>query len=157
MILVTPEQQFTQVLRAWSEVFMRRSMQDFKRFTDESGLSPSQIHTLMRLHHQETCGVSEIGEHLGISNPAASQLVERLVQQGLLERCEAPDDRRQKQISLSRAGRALIDDGIEARQQWWVELTTTLTPQEQVEITRALTVLTEAAQRLEAEKTKQGR
>src|SRR3990172_4618750 len=104
-------QKFTLVVREWSEVFMRRSMRDFIRFTKDTGLSNPQISTLMRLHYHGVCGVSEIGVHLDVTNAAASQMVERLVQQGLLERAEHPDDRRAKQLTLTRKGRALIEKG----------------------------------------------
>ena len=76
-------EQFTRAFHEWSEVFMRRSMRDFKRFMDDSGLSPSQINALMRLHYRGKCGVSDIGEHLGVTNAAASQMVDRMVQLGL--------------------------------------------------------------------------
>jgi DNA-binding MarR family transcriptional regulator len=144
--------EFTQVLRNWAEVFMHRSFRDFKHFMDESGISGSQFNVLMRLYHGGKCGVSHIGEHLGISRAASSQLVDRLVVQGLLERAEDPHDRRGKQITLTAQGRSLIEAGIEARAVWMKELTTSLTQQEQEEIIRSLTVLTEAARRLEKNK-----
>jgi DNA-binding MarR family transcriptional regulator len=142
--------QLSEVLREWAEVFTHRSMRDFKRFTDDSGLSPGQIHTLMRLHAQGACGVSEIGSHLGVTNAAASQMIEKLVRQGLLERAEDPHDRRARQLKLTRRGRALIEKGIEARRRWMEALTTTLTAHQQATITTALTYLTEAARRLDA-------
>src|SRR3972149_5862951 len=89
-------QQFTQVLHDWAEIFMRRSMRDFIQSSKDSGLSVSQLSTLFRLHPKGFCGVSEIGDHLGITNAAASQMVERLVQLGLLERAVGTHDRRVK-------------------------------------------------------------
>lgn len=146
---MTTHEQFTQVLHEWAEVFMHRSMGDFKRFMDESGLSPSQVSTLMHLHYGRQCGVSDIGQHLGVTNAAASQMVERMVQQGLFTRTEDADDRRVKQIAITPRGQALVTAGIEARRRWLEELTTTLTPQEQEAIIAALQLLTQAARRLE--------
>jgi DNA-binding MarR family transcriptional regulator len=142
-----------QVLHDWTEIFMHRSFRDFKRFMDESDLSPSQAGTLMRLYHRNTSGVSEIGVALGITNPAASQLVERLVQQGLLQRTEDPNDRRVKLVTLTQSGKALIERGIEARRRWMEELTDTLSPEEQQMISGALILLTDAARKLEIEPT----
>jgi len=76
----------TSVLRTWSEVFMRRSMHDFRSFSRRSGLSMSQISVLFRLHYGGQCSVSDLGDHLGVSNAASSQLVDRLVGMGLLMR-----------------------------------------------------------------------
>jgi len=135
----------TEVIREWSEVFMHRSMRDFKRFMDETGLSFSQINILMRLVHGGSAGVSEIGEKLGVTNAAASQAVDRLVQLGLIERTEDPEDRRAKRLALTQKGCALIEKGVEARSQWIEGLTDALTPEQQNMIISALTLLTEAA------------
>ncbi len=140
-----------QVLREWVEVFMRRSFRDFRHFMAQTGLSPSQVGTLMRLHHCQSIGVSEIGEHMGITAPAASQLVDRLVIQGLLERTEDPDDRRYKQVSLTKEGTRVVEDGIRSRQTWMEELTSAFSVEEQERIIEVLGVLTEGARRLETE------
>lgn len=140
------------VLYEWASVFMQRSFRDFKRFMDEAGLSPSQVNTLMRLYHCPEAGglgVSDIAEGQGISVPAASQLVERLVQQGLLERAEAPGDRRFKQVRLSTRGQALVAQGIAARLKWLESLVVGLTAAQQQNLACALTLLTEAARRPE--------
>jgi len=129
---------------------MHRSMHDFKSFMDETGLSPSQVNALMRLYYSGVCGVSEIGEHTGISLAAASQMVERLVQMGLLARSEDPADRRAKQLTLTAQGRALVEDGIAARRRWLEELTIALSPVQQEMIANALITLTEAARKIEA-------
>jgi len=142
-----PTKVLTEVIREWSEVFMHRSMRDFKRFMDATGLSFSQINILMRLVHGESAGVSEIGEQLGVTNAAASQAVERLVQLGLIERTEDPEDRRAKQLTLTQKGRALIEEGVEVRSKWIEGLTDALTPEQQNMIISALTLLTEAARK----------
>ncbi|MFA5872834.1 MAG: MarR family transcriptional regulator [Anaerolineales bacterium] len=137
----------TEVLREWSEVFMHRSGRDFKRFMDETGLSFSQISVLMRLKHGGNSGVSEIGNQLGVTNAAASQAVDRLVQLGLIERTEDPEDRRAKRLALTQKGRALIEKGVAARSKWIEGLTDALTPEQQNMIISALTLLTEAARK----------
>jgi DNA-binding MarR family transcriptional regulator len=141
--------QFTQVLHEWSEIFMRRSMHDLVQFTRQAGLSMSQLSALMRLYHGGACGVSDLGEHLGVSSAAASQMIERLVQQGLLERSEHPDDRRIKRITVSAAGRRLIAEGVAARRRWMESLTLALTQEEQALIVQALELLTRAAHQQE--------
>ncbi|MGB8214366.1 MAG: MarR family transcriptional regulator [Anaerolineales bacterium] len=146
---MSPTKELTQVIHAWSEIFMRRSGRDFKRFMDETDLSFSQISVLMRLMHGGNRGVSEIGGQLGVTNAAASQAVDRLVHMGLIERTEDPDDRRAKKLALTPEGRILIEKGIEARSQWVEGLTDALTPEQQSLIISALTLLTTAAQATE--------
>ena len=141
----------TSVLRSWSEVFMRRSMHDFMRFSRQSGLSMTQISVLFRLHYGGSCGVSELGDHLGVSNAAASQMVERLVGMDLLKRSEDPVDRRVKTLALTSKGKALVLDSIEARRRWMEDLTTALAPDQEQQIVAALTMLTQAALKLEGD------
>lgn len=145
--------QFTDVLRDWAEVFMRRSMRDFTHFMRDSGLSMPQVSALFRLHYHGMCGVSDIADHLDVTSAAASQMVDRLVQQGLLERSTDPHDRRVKQIELAPAGHQLLEDAIQARVQWLADLTTVLSPAEQETIVEALDLLTDAAKRLEPQRT----
>ena len=137
----------TEVIREWSEVFMHRSMRDFKRFMDATGLSFSQISILMRLVHGGNAGVSEIGGQLGVTNAAASQAVDRLVQLGLIERTEDPKDRRAKRLALTQKGRALVEKGVRARSHWIESLTDALTPEQQNVIVSALTLLTEVSRK----------
>ncbi|MBU2610891.1 MAG: MarR family transcriptional regulator [Chloroflexi bacterium] len=148
---MSPTKEFSDVLREWSEVFMHRSVHDFKRFMDESGISMSHIHILMRLFHGGACGVSDIGDQLGVTNAAASQTVDRLVTMGLLARSEDLSDRRVKQVTLTEQGRNLIQQGIEARCKWMEGLTTALTPEQQETIAAALKDLTTAARKLEGD------
>ena len=132
-------------IREWSEVFMHRSGRDFRRFMDETGLSFSHINVLMRLFHRGNCGVSQIGEQLGVTLAAASQTVDHLVQLGLIKRTEDPVDRRAKQLELTGKGRNLVEKGIGVRSDWVKGLMDALSPEQQTMIVSALTLLTEAA------------
>ena len=146
---MSTQKQLTDALRSWAEVFMHRSMRDFGHFMHTSGLSMPQVNALMRLYYHETCGVSDIGRQLGVTNAAASQMIERMVQQGLLERTECADDRRIRQVSLTSKGRELVEQAIDARHQWLHELPAQLTREQQAAIVAGLASLTEAAQHLE--------
>lgn len=139
------ETKFTQTLQDWSGVFLQHSMREFKQLMDDNGLSPSQIITLYSLYHGEPCGVSAIGTQLGVSNAASSQLIDRLVLLGLVERTEDPTDRRAKCLTLSTRGKTLVERGITARARWMEGLTTTLTPEQQTTVIAALTMLINCA------------
>lgn len=145
----TVDTTFTTVLRDWAHVFMRRSMREFSQFMRQSGLSMPQVSTLFRLHYHGTCGVSDMADHLHVTNAAASQMVDRLVQQGLVKRSVSPHDRRVKELELTSAGQRLVEESIEARQRWMEELTSALSPQQQETIMAALRLLTQAARDLE--------
>ncbi len=144
---MSSETQFNQTLQDWSEVYMRHSFREFKQFMDANGLSLSQVMTLFRLYHGSPCGVSEIGTQLGVTNAASSQLIDRLVVLGLIERTENPSDRRAKQLTLTRKGKTVLEQGIDSRRKWMETLTTQLTPEVRVTVIAALAVLTNCAAR----------
>jgi DNA-binding MarR family transcriptional regulator len=133
----------TKTLQDWVEVFMHRSMRYVFLFTKEHNLSMSQMGALLNIHRQGVCSVSDIGDELGVTSAAASQMLERLVQQELIARSEDPHDRRGKQIVLTDKGRQVIQDSFHARQSWLGDLAQTLTPAEQESVIAALTLLIE--------------
>lgn len=144
-------EQLDLALREWVKVFIHRSMQEFHRSQRDYGLSTGQLRTLTHLHFQGVHQVSDIGDDLGVTTAAASQLVDRLVNMDLLERTEDPDDRRVKRITITKAGRALVRQGIEDRLKWMKDLANNLTSDQQEETLSALRTLTEAAKSLEEE------
>jgi len=132
----------TKVLLEWTETFMRGQMTGFVRYARECGLSMSQAGTLFRLHGRGlTKGVSDIGDHLGVSSAAASQLLDRLVQQGLILRNEDPDDRRAKKISLTDRGRDFIENGMKGRERWFTSLADSMTAEEREAVLAGLKIL----------------
>ena len=93
--------------------------------------------------------MSEISERVDVSAAAASQLVDKLVQAGYIERTEDPSDRRAKLLKLSAKGAKLVDDGIQERYRWMDELTSRLSAVDQTKISEALSMLTEEARKLD--------
>jgi DNA-binding MarR family transcriptional regulator len=59
--------------------------------------------------------VSIVADHLGLSRPATSQLIEKLVGGGLVRRIQGTMDRRERNVSLSAKGKALLDRIVAAR------------------------------------------
>jgi DNA-binding MarR family transcriptional regulator len=141
--------EFEAAMRAWAAVFMRRSVHEFLVAMKDSGLSPSQLNTLMRLHYRGSCQVSGIGDELGVTPAAASQIVDRLVGMGLIERTEHPTDRRVRQVHLTPKGRALVARGVEARIGWVRQVAQRLQPRELHAIIDALERLTAVSNELE--------
>jgi len=138
-----------QIIRAWMDIFMHRSMRGWVHFARSTGLSMPQFSILMQLHHRGGCGVSDISESFDISNAAASQLVEKLVQAGYIERAEDPSDRRAKLLTVSPKGLALIEQGTQERYRWMDELVRKLSAEERAKVTEALNIMTRAAREVE--------
>ena len=134
-----------QALHAWSEVFMHRSMRDFKKIMDDNGLSSSQMITLFRLYHGVPITISDIGSQLGVSKAASSQLIDRLVILKLVDRVENPLDRRVRHLNITESGTSLVEQVINARRQWMEGLIAELNPEQEAIVISALTLLTTQA------------
>jgi DNA-binding MarR family transcriptional regulator len=68
------------------------------------GLSLAQIKAMIHLHHLrggQPCTVGEVASAVGVSMPAASELVDRLVEAGMVERASDPADRRRVMLRLT--------------------------------------------------------
>ena len=92
--------------------------------------------------------MSEVSERFDISAAAASQLVEKLVQAGYLDRAEDPSDRRARLLTLSDKGKELISQGTEERYRWMDDLAATLSTEDQKKVSEALILLTNAAKEM---------
>jgi DNA-binding MarR family transcriptional regulator len=132
-----------QTLREWMRVIMRHSMRNFMLYAKEHNYSPAQLNALFRIHHKGACGISDLGDEMGVTSAAASQLLEKLVQQGLVIRSEDPHDRRNKLVTLTAEGERIVQESMAARQGWLTRLVELLTPKEQEQVNAALQVLIE--------------
>jgi DNA-binding MarR family transcriptional regulator len=139
---------FVATLQEWVKVFMRRSMRNFFIYSKESGLSMPQIGALFHIYNGPS-GVSDLGDDLGVTSGAASQMLERLVQFQLILRSEDPHDRRFKHLVLTEKGRRTLDESIHAREGWLEELANNLSADEKEQVTAALRVLIEKSKLFE--------
>jgi DNA-binding MarR family transcriptional regulator len=67
-------------------------------------LTVVQFRALSFLHRRPGSSLAELAEHIGLTPPTTSALVDGLVSKGLLRRVEAQGDRRRVDLSLSAAG-----------------------------------------------------
>ena len=146
---MTDSRQFSQSLRQWVEATTHRTMRDQARYVKSLGFSMPQFFLLMQVYYKKQCGISDLSEHMEITTAAASQTVEKLVQSGLLDRAEDPNDRRAKQVTLSPKGSELIEKSIAARFRWVDALAKELSAEEKTKVHEALEILTKAAHTLE--------
>lgn len=130
---------------------MHHSMRERAHFAKATGLSMPQFGILMQLHYRKDCGVSDISERFDITSAAASQLVDKLVQSGLIQRQEDPSDRRAKLLNLTEKGREFIQQGMEERYRWVNQLAGKLNAEEREKVIEALQIMTQVAKDLEAE------
>lgn len=75
----------------------------------ELHISMAQLKGMFVLSHLKQSTISEFAETLHIGRSAASLLVDRMVQDGLVERTEDAEDRRRMMIRLSPRGVEMVD------------------------------------------------
>src|SRR4030066_1840582 len=117
-------------LHEWFGIFRRSLMSNFFMHARDNGLTMAQFGAMLRISHKGACGVSDIGSDLGVTNSAASQMLERLVQLKLITRTEDPTDRRVQQIVLPEKGNLIFQESSLAFQPWMEDLAKTMTPEE---------------------------
>lgn len=148
---MTSSSQLIRTARQFMDIAMHYSMRASGHFIKARGLSAPQFSLLMQLHHRGICGMSQISEQFEVTPAAASQLVDKLVQSGLVHREEDPQDRRAKSLRLTEKGRELILQGVEERYRWVEALAGKLSAEERAKVDEALSLLTEAIRKTEAE------
>src|SRR3569832_1065814 len=74
------------------------------------GTTRAQWIVLFRLRQQEGLSQVDLADVLELQPISLVRLLDRLVEQGLLERCHDPRDRRANRLFLTAAGRQLVDD-----------------------------------------------
>jgi DNA-binding MarR family transcriptional regulator len=148
-MITTPH--LIETIRHFLDIAMHHSMHERVQLAKLVGLSMPQLGILMQLHYRGTCGISDLSERFDITNAAASQLVDKLVQSGLIQREEDPHDRRVKRVDLTEKGTELIRHHTEKRYRWVEGVAHKLTPEEREQVHQALDILARAAQDVDIE------
>ena len=144
-----PTDPLVATLQEWFGIFRRRMMGSFFTYARDKGLTMAQMGAMFHISQKGACGISDIGTDLGVTNSAASQMIERLVQLKLITRSEDLADRRVKQIVLTDIGQQILQESSKANQDWLENLVQTMTVQEQVQVRNALGTLIDKSRQLE--------
>jgi DNA-binding MarR family transcriptional regulator len=131
------------------EYVLAHIIQDFMQFMHQSGLSRLQIHALLHIYHAGECRISEIAALAESSPPAASQLVERLVQQGWVQRTEDPLNRRIKKLRLTDRSLKLISEGVTSN-RFLVDLMSALSAKQRETVQTAFGYLAQASHKTDS-------
>jgi DNA-binding MarR family transcriptional regulator len=75
-----------------------------------TGLNQSQVAALVHLERIDQLSQSDLARRLGLRKAAAGTLIEGLEGKGLVERSRGQDDRRVQLVSITDAGRRVVED-----------------------------------------------
>jgi DNA-binding MarR family transcriptional regulator len=87
--------------------------QDFARAVGVGELTPAQFGALVVIERNPGLSQTGLGQSLGIDRSTLVAVIDRLESRGLVERADAPRDRRSYALHISNAGRALLNALIE--------------------------------------------
>ena len=124
-------------------LLMRVSLQDLMSYGHRKGISMAQINVLYELYYRGPCEVLAFTQTLALSPAGASQLIERMVRQGWVERLADPADRRVRRVHLTEPGRQLTAESIAVRDEWISRFGTRLTEEEKRQVAKAFRLLAE--------------
>ena len=118
-------------------------------FMQEHDLSFAHLNSLFFIHRAGCAKIHTLAEHLGVTKAAVSQMVDRLVDLGLVSREEDHIDRRSKLICLSETGENLVQEAIRTRRQWVPNLAASLTEDQVRQACRIFEILNEKLKHIE--------
>jgi DNA-binding MarR family transcriptional regulator len=97
-----------QLMMAWTNFVWMIGMRPMYHEMAVKGLSLPETVVLRNLQ-RGPLKVAEVADCISITQSAASRAVDRLVRDGLVARHENPGDRREKQLTLTPSGEALLE------------------------------------------------
>ena len=133
-------------IRSWWMLMAEASLGEDLAIMAETGLTLPQVLTLFRLHDHSPQCVSSIAAVLYLSQPATSQLLDRLVHERLVDRTEDPGDRRRKRLAITPRGARLVTRLADAKSRGLDHAANSLSPQVRE---RLASVLQEALHQLD--------
>jgi DNA-binding MarR family transcriptional regulator len=94
--------------------WLKRAYLSTRKHLDESlqkdGLTAAQLEVMMYLWEEDGMEHRVLQEHLGVSSPTLTSIVDVLVQKGYVERRINPNDSRVKQLFLTEKGQSLSQE-----------------------------------------------
>src|SRR5690606_27438671 len=134
---------FLQSLFDLADLISRYSFIERFHFIQETGLSHSQMMSLFYLNRNQDVAINSLATYLDISNPAVSQMVEKLVRSGLVKRISNPHDRRGKLLELTEDGKNLVSQAKIAHHRWIQALAETIKPEQMPVIEESIRIILE--------------
>jgi DNA-binding MarR family transcriptional regulator len=138
-----------QVLNSFAEVMSALMIDQYQKHLAELDLTFPQAQA-MRILRRGALPTGQLASQLKISAPAISQLTDRLIRKGLIERTAAADDRRCVIVALSEHGCQLVDQFRQRRREIFTRALEHLSKEEQAEINEVLVKVVVALEEFEA-------
>jgi DNA-binding MarR family transcriptional regulator len=117
----------------------RRMREEMKQSEKISGCSWIHFEALRYIDEKRKPLMSDVATYFSITRPAATLLVDGLVENKMLRRIVDPRDRRAVRVALTPKGKQNLVNGIRQRVKKMTEIFSVLDPKEHAELVRILT------------------
>jgi DNA-binding MarR family transcriptional regulator len=114
-----------------------------------TGLSQSQVNTLLHLQRAEQLGQTELSERLGMKKAAMGTLIDGLEGKGLVERTRSREDRRVQLVSITDAGEHVVAEVDRMGEELGIEYRAGITREERRQLVSILQRIRDNLRRLE--------
>jgi DNA-binding MarR family transcriptional regulator len=149
-MLSAAQMEIEEVLNNFAEFMSGLMIDRHQRHVAELELTLPQVQAL-RVLRRGPVPTGQLAAELGCSAPAITQLTDRLIRKGLIERRTAESDRRTVLIALSAKGTSVVDEFRHRRSRIFCEALGRFSDKEQAEIIKALKMVTTALEDCETE------
>jgi DNA-binding MarR family transcriptional regulator len=109
-------EQLAELLGTLNTELTGQSMGAILQVLQQANLSMPRLVALFHLQRSGSATISELSEQLNLALATTSQIIDQMVQSGLVERREDANDRRQKLVTLTSSGHAMIAQVRQVRQ-----------------------------------------
>jgi DNA-binding MarR family transcriptional regulator len=116
----------------------------------------AQYRTLVVLASRGPQKLADLAEQLAVTPPTAGRMCDRLVRRGLVARHRAQADRRVVRISLTAAGREIVDHATRQRRVYLAGILAALPAAQRIEVAAAMRAFAAAAGEVPDEEWPQG-
>ena len=106
-----------------------------------AGLSLPQFRTLVFLRRNAGASLSAVAEHVGLTPPSASKMLDGLIARNLASRRESLADRRRVTLALTAQGRAALKKARDRAHVRLAEMLSTLPATDRTVVAEAMTIL----------------
>jgi DNA-binding MarR family transcriptional regulator len=104
---VTPEASAGELLEVVPIVM--KEIRSQMRSQGSTDLTVPQFRTLAFVNRNQGSPLCKVADHMGLTSPSASTLVDGLIKRGLMTREDQPDNRRRVRLVVTSRGRAILE------------------------------------------------
>ncbi len=102
------------------------------------GITSPQFSALLALHEHKDMTMGELCDRLYLACSTATDLIDRMEKNGLLERNRDPQDRRVIRLTITGKGESVISEVMDARRRYVASILQHLSPEEQERLAQSL-------------------